>query len=332
MEKNYSIQTRNLIALCHIINDYEEFERRLLEYISPKYNRDFVADLFDISYKKKHKLGARKAKQFYNENKAIIDTINRYSNISMFINLSYGFHGEKEEEFQFFYKYISEHKDELDKILAILEKLKKLGFDKIEFNEELDFTKDKHYVYPRFRSNILDMEFTDNQEVIPTYKSDVVEYKSTGSNYLMKLGTFFDDFSEYGRKIFLNNLTFDPSRLPDKISKESLFDTLLDQADAVKEKRTKIRSSVDLGVSISDLEKQYFKSSKTIARLNDVKNKEELIEVLNRIKAEIETLKLLSSKHDESVTAQEPELSKEVLDSEKHQYLLRREAASIHWD
>lgn len=331
-EKNYSVHTRNLIALCHIINEFSEFEERLLKYISPKYNRDFVAQLYDITCEGKFKLGARKAKRFYSENKEIIDTINKYTNISMFINMNYGFHGDPHEDFQYFYKYISSHKSEIDKILPVLEKIKSLGFDKLEFNENLDFTKEITYVYPSFRRNFIDMKYFDNAEVIPTYENDVIEYKSTDSNYLMTLSIIGDDFSDYGRKITINSLTFDPSRLPNEISKQNIFDTLVAKAGATQEKRSYIRSSVNLGVSVLDLDRQLSSTSRTITGLEDVKNKTELIEVLTRMKADLEQLKVLSAEHDASISEKEPVLSSDVLENEKKLYLHRRDMASIHWD
>ena len=52
--------------------------------ISPEFNRKFIFQLWDIS-KGKTKLGARKAKKFYAENKSVVDMINQYSSIPVFI-------------------------------------------------------------------------------------------------------------------------------------------------------------------------------------------------------------------------------------------------------
>ena len=43
--------------------------------------------------------------------------------------------------------------EEIPKILRLLEKLKELGFNKFEFNEDEDFTKTIYSVYPSFRRN-----------------------------------------------------------------------------------------------------------------------------------------------------------------------------------
>ena len=47
-----------------------------------------MLQLWEISAGK-FKIGARKAKKFYKKNKSVIDTINKYSNITRFINDNY---------------------------------------------------------------------------------------------------------------------------------------------------------------------------------------------------------------------------------------------------
>lgn len=79
------IDTNNMIALCHIVDEFPEFEKWLLSVISSKYNRDFIFQVWDIS-QGEFKLGARKAKRFYRENKLVIDIINQYSSLPMFVN------------------------------------------------------------------------------------------------------------------------------------------------------------------------------------------------------------------------------------------------------
>ena len=61
MAKAHKVSTKNIIALCYILDEFEPFKKRLLKVISPKYNRDFVFQLWNISEGKKV-LGARKAR------------------------------------------------------------------------------------------------------------------------------------------------------------------------------------------------------------------------------------------------------------------------------
>lgn len=327
--ENKQAETNNIIALCHIIDSFEEFEKRLLPMISPKYNRDFVFQLFDIS-KGKFRIGARKAKKFYNENKSIIDTINQYSDIIRFINDNYTWHGESKGNLQFFYEYILNYKEEVEQILSVLGKLKELGFWKFEFNENLDFTKEVYHADPSFRRNI-HITYVANAKVIPNYL-EYINYKTTDSNYKMKLDVNGSTISEYGREIVLNSLLFDTKSFPPEINRENTFEYLLGLKNEQKGLTTTIRSSVDLDICISDLEIQLESTDKTINRLAGVKNKDELIIALSNIRENVEKLKALSTEYDSSILEKEPLLTTEVLKTEKSKYLERRFWSNIDLD
>ena len=329
MAQMYKGEIGNIIALCHIIDDFEEFEKKLIPMISPKYNRDFVFQLWDIS-RGKFKVGAGKTKKFYNSNKEIIDTINQYTNITRFICDNYGYHGEPNGNLEFFYKYITSHKEEIESILAVLTKLDKLGFRDFEFSEELDFTKEVYSAYPSFDRNF-DITYVANAEVIPNYQNHIY-YKTTDSNYKMKLdllGITEKEISDYGRKIELNSLLFNPNTLPQEINKENTYGKLLKAKNEQKEKTSLIRNSVDLSIGVSDLEQQFNYTSEIINKLSGVKNKEELVKILSSIKEDLKRLKILSVDYDNSILQEEPSLTPEVLEKEKSLYLERRHWASI---
>lgn len=329
MEKKYSAKTNNIIALCHIIDNFEEFEKRLNPMISTKHNKDFGFRLLDVS-KGKFKLGTRKAKKFYNENKEIIDTINKYSNISDFINSNYNWKGEPNGNLQFFYQYISKHKDEIDKIIKMLETLKQLGFYEFKFNENLDFTKEIYDVSPDFGRNLY-IIYVDNIQVIPDY-IEHISYKTLNSNYKIKLNIIGYDFFGFGREILLNSLLFDPKSFPEKIDRENTFEYILKLKKEQKEQAEIIKNSVNLGVSVLDLDKQLCSTNDTINRLNNIENKEQILEVLLSIRKDVEKLKILSSQYDDSISNQEPLLTPEVLKKEKDLYLRRRWLASLDND
>ena len=328
MKENYKIEINNLIALYHIMDDFEEFERKLKPLISTKYNRDFVYNLWKIS-RGKFTFGAFKARKFYKENKAIIDTIGEYSDISSFINRHYDWQGNQIGNLHFFYQYLIEHKNEIDKILAVLEKLKELGFTSFEFNEDLDFTKETYNINQNYNSVV---KYVDNIKMIPHYEN-YIKYGTTSSNYKMELSTTIkSEFSKYGRKIILNSLLFDVNRLPEKIDKETIINPILKLKEEQQEKSAPIRNSVDINVSIFDLETRLGYTTNTISRLEGVKNKKELLEVLSNMKQDVEKLRTLSSEYDSSVTENEPTLTPDVLEKEKSEYVRRREWRNLDID
>lgn len=325
MERNYSAETKNIIALCHIIDDFKGFRERLMSMISPAYNRNFVFQLVEISHGE-FIFGASTARKFYRDNKSIIDTINTYSDISRFICGNYGVYGEAYGSLEFFYEYILNHKDEMDKILAVLEKLNELGFDSFEFNENLDFTTELYGVEPTFRKN-RHITYVDNPEVIPSYDS-YITFGTTSSNYKMNLDILGDKIFGY-KNIKLNSLLFDPKSFPESINRENTFDYILELKDAQRDQTNAIRNSVNLSVTVDNLDMQLVASTIVIRKLDGVENKGEMLAILESIREDIEKLKTLSLQHDSRVSEQQPLVTPEVLKKEKILYLRRRDMENI---
>ena len=329
-----SAHVNNLIILCHILNDYDEFTQNLTKLIKTKYNRDIVYNLYKIS-NGKPVVGSKKVKKFYQENKSVIDTINKFSNISEFINYNYDWQGNLREDcdLDFFYKYITSHQEDLERMLSMLEKIKKLGFYELQFDEELDFTNNEYKIYTRFNDNFR-ISYLDNMEAVPNYRSDVVEYKTTGSNYEIVADVSFSDLSKYkyDKKIIVNSLLFDYKRLPEDITKEFTFDRIVSLKKEQQEDCDTIRDSVDLSISVDDLYSQFGITSRIIERLKNVESKEQLREILLGIKSYLDQLKSISSKYDDSVAQSDSTITKEKLQEEKQLYLKRRYWASIDID
>lgn len=330
-----SVHVNNLIALCHILNDYDEFTKNLTRLIKVKHkdNTDIVYNLYKIS-KGQVVIGSKKVKKFYQNNKSVIDTINKFSSISEFITHNYDWHGNLREKpgVDFFYKYITSHQKDLERILSLLEQINKLGFDRLEFNEELDFTNNEYKIYTRFNDNFR-ISYLDNIEAVPNYRSDVVEYKTTGSNYEIVAHVSFSDLSKYDEKeIIVNSLLFDYKRLPEDITKEFTFDRIVSLKKEQQEDCDSIRNSVDLSIGVDDLYSQFGTTSRIIERLKNVESKEQLREILLGIKSYLDQLKSISSKYDDSVAQSDSPITREKLQEEKQLYLKRRYWASIDID
>lgn len=326
MQNNKRISIDNMIVLCHILDDYEEFEKKLIKAMVHGSNRDFVFQLDDVS-KGKFRLGSYKARRFYEENKLIVDAINHYSTIPSFINLNYGTNGKIVGDIRFFYEYLVSHKEDIQKILLLINRLKELGFDNIEFNEELDFTKDVYKTSLSQYDNFY-LTYVANPEVIPNYTNEI-NYVTKDSAYKMVLtitGYKEKEISKYNRKIILNSLIFNPYMLPEKLDLEHTYGNLVRLKKEQSDKTSLIRNSVDLNVSILDLDKQYDSTYRIINGLNDsIKHREELVTLLMEIKAELEKLKILGQEYNKNISRNDSLLSQELLEKEKVYYLRRRE-------
>ena len=231
MNKNYFTKTDNIIALCYILDDFADFEQNLVQLLPNGYDRDLVFKLWDISLGK-FVFGTKKIKKFYEQNKAVIDNINAFSDIKSFIDDDYNQYGKSDGNLKYFYNYILEHENEIDKILNVLYKLKQLKFNRFEFNENLEFN-DTYRINPTFIFND-EINYLANIEIVDN--DYFIQYKSSASNYKMKLGIIDNDISDCRKEIILNSLVFDINTLPDNIDKESVFDYIVALNDEIKYK------------------------------------------------------------------------------------------------
>lgn len=321
-EKTISIRTGQLIALCYIFDDFDKFNSDLVKLKSSKHNKDIIDDL---------RSNSRKKRKFYQENKSTIDIINKYSSsLIMFIQSNYDYKGKlrNDSSLAFFYQYILSHKDKLQQIINLLERIDELGFHKLEFNENLDFANTEYKVNTNFYEN-LNITYLDNIQVIPNYENDVVVYGTTDSNYIINLNRFIKELAKYNGRIIVNSLLFDKERLPENITKESIFDEIIMLKGEQKEKCNTIRDLVDLSVNIDDLNAQFNSFNRVIERLCDGKSKNELCELALKIKENLDKLQMISDEYEDSLSKEESYVTKEKLQKEKQAYLKRRNCIDL---
>ena len=312
----------NLIALCHIIDDFEEFIKSINELDKSKDKRAIIYDIDKISRGKfVFRFGIKKLNTFYQDNKSVIDKINKYSNLSHFVILYYDF-GEK-NAMDFFYKYILSHKEDIDKIILLLEKIKKLGIKQIQFSEEIDFT-DKVYSVNRIFNYNDNVFYLDNMEAVPNYQTNVVKYRTTDSNYEINLSISYKKFAEHMREIKVNSLLFDAERLPDEITIDSIFNKII---RLKKEKQAAcdiVEEDVKLSVVLEDLFAQFATTSNVIQRLKNVSSKEQMLNLLKEIKSGLDKINELKSTYEADVLQEDSSITNEVLEGERRLYLDNR--------
>ena len=336
MHKKQVGNVENIIALCHILDNFEEFNKSWVKVIPKECHyevegMEFIEQLNDISLGK-FKLGFQKVKKFYKENKVVIDTINKYSNIKKFMGCS-GNISNNFNELEFFHKYLLDHKKDVNKVLLLLEKINELDFEEFYFNEELDFTKETYeatnmLTYGNYICNQT-ITFVDNIEIIPGYSDYYFSYKTLGSNYKFDLShvKIYSKIRCYGSNLVLNSLTFDPKLLPTNLDRESTYDKIVNLKEKQKEKNPLVNSfikdSVNLSTGVTNLEKELNMINKIINKLSSEKNKKELVLILSDVKKDVEKLKTLSDQYDVNILEEEPLLTKEILEKEKALHLKR---------
>lgn len=241
--------TKNIIALCYILDSFEEFSERLKNAIPTKYNRSFISDLYDISMGKIN--FSLKTRRFYKENKTVIDTINKYSNLLLYTNFSYDGQDylENEESLRFFHKYIMEHRGDLETILRVLNKIEQLKIDEIKLDKHMDFSKEEYELH-YWKSENYRYVLLNNLVLVPSGETDLIRYKSTNSDYKIVASrgacksSYLD--AQMASQITLNSLIFNPDKLPNDASVDGIYKTVFGLKKQNKGKYTEI-SHLDVG-------------------------------------------------------------------------------------
>jgi hypothetical protein len=231
---------------------------------------------------------------------------------------------------EYFFKFISEHKEDIETIKNIAIKIKNLGFDEIIYGENLDFTENE---YELIALDGFYIKFLDNIEVVPKYNYDRIRYKTNDSSYCIevKINGYGKDkrISEGLRRIELNSLIFDPERLPNEITFESTVGTIIKLAEDSKKDNQIIKDTVDMSVSVEDLITQYNNTKKIIESIENVKNKEEIKQILNNILSELTKLKSASLSFEKETVDSFPKISEDKIEDEKKLYLRIRKSTDL---
>ena len=321
MKKTYNLDINNIIVLCHLINKKEDVNTFSEDLKLIGYKSDYVKfckfiNKIEKLSNKQHVLLSGFERKFYLKYKDVIDTIITYSNMSSFSD-----NNNYRDIIELYNNYLLFHEEDIANILAVLNKLLDLGFEEIRFNEEYDFTKMVFDYNPEY-SHCTNIIYLDNIQVLPSYPG-VIKYKSNNSNYRIDM-EYSDLYTLTDSEIRVNSLLFDPSRLPNSLNMEFVFDEINDKARQYYDINKKIKNSINLSVGINALLEQAEVTSCMLDGLENVESREELIEILNNIIAEINKLKKLSCEYNVSLSNKEPMLSKEFLEEEKKKYLSKR--------
>lgn len=218
------------------------------------------------------------------------------------------------ECFNHAYNYILNNQENLDKMLAVLNRIQQLNFDMLEFNKDMDFTNEEMYMYTNFK-NADSISYLDNMIVLPTIYSNICRISTSGSNYMIKISNL-NEKEDFSTRIVVNSLIFDENRLPKKISKRNTFDKIINIYNEKKEDFIAINKLIELYTSIC----KYIKSASNeltpideeINKLNDIEIKEKLLELSSRIKADLDELKNVSFKIETDL-AKNKSISPEVV-------------------
>ena len=316
IKKNYNeISVDVLMVLCHILDDFEAF--RSSEYIK-SYSFDYTL-VEDIS-RNGSKLLCGQANAFCKRNKNVLDIIDTYMGFAYFMDDTFdlGSHTFR-GEVNYFYNYLVAHRDSLDSIISLLEKMQELGIIKICCDDSVDFKNERNSICIRFSGNDC-LNYFENMKAVPSSTVDRVSYITTGSKYKIRV------LGEYPI-ITVNDLLFDGSLLPDSIDPQRLFDEIMKLRTAVQDDNKQLISYVDAATVITELNLKYY-DLKEIFDARERENPENREALRNLLSEFLEVVKRISennSSYGRRIVEGSENLTPELLE-ENYIYTLNNRA------
>lgn len=279
--KEKKIEINTLLALCELQNDYKIFSSEFQSLIKGK---NIIYKLYNYIKSKKHIIKNITFAKFIEKYKHVLDVCNTYGCLADLTICSYDNNGNKFESVcdEYFINYIINNNGKVEIIKSNLEKLKKLGFVKIYFNEDYDFQKGNYTVS---FNNCEMFYFLENIKIVPTYDSINVTYLTENSHFKMPLNKNKDNQVFAGDIVYLNDLTFDPSILPNEISFSTTLGILKKKYFDLQEEYEKIYNIVLLNSLSNDLILKYKELKKLLENLNDKTSQKSLDNLSNDLKS-----------------------------------------------
>lgn len=226
----------NLIALSKVLDNFKDFNEKVRNLVSIVCNREVIYKLGQVS-NGVDCFNSDKIKEFYNENKSVIDVINEYSSIYSFICSNYDVNGNVmyNDSLNFFYRYMQENRDSIDSIVSVLERIKELGFSTLFFNQKLEDSEESYSINTSFNDNDT-IIYLDNMEVVSN-DGEYISYRALNPSFRLILVPDRDEISKINKRIEVNSLLFDKVLLPESISKDATFNQIMNMGiDLEKQK------------------------------------------------------------------------------------------------
>ena len=329
MEGTIEVSTSDLLALIVIIDEFEEFNNNFIELINNTANLNFYK-LKKIMNDEKV-FGNKELKEFYINNKEIINVINSYSNIYDFVAYNYDFTNKKiKDSFYQLYIYLKNNKSKLNKVIDLVIKIKKLGFNYLSISTNYDFTEQ---IYGMFGMPMINDEisYLDNMYVIPSYNGDIINYKTSDSDYeiILKKGVKKDVYVE---KMFINNLFMDIKKLPEEINYNNTFEYILKLRADIQNQYDILRQAINLSIGIDDLRNKYSHIFDLANLVDDTNIKNKLLSTLKNIEEDILELEYLSDNYRKVISNNNSLISENKVEEEKKLALKIRKNSYIDVD
>ena len=301
---------------------FSENARKLMA--SSKNANQALMNLYNIS-KGQKVFGARNIKKFYEKNKEVVDTINKYSDINLFLSKYYATSGKiKDENLLNYHEYVISHQEHKEEMLKLLESLREKGIENIIVDEKADFSFVGYSLCKNFQFNT-SFAYLDNMEATPSYDDNILWYETNKSDYKMNITPKYSEAdSNYCQVIEVNNLWFDPERLPKSLSKKDTFDEIISLREKKEDEYKVIKDAVELRLGVNDLYEQYNKLMSIADGLTTGGNNKGIIYALQKINNDLTQLQIAEKGYERQQRSYNPKVNRQVIDDEVKTYIKRK--------
>ena len=317
----YKIKIDDLIAICNIFNEMGVLKEELINLAK---NNDIITTVTSLKEVRRGLkfFGTKDLLNFAQKHEISFQKISNKTDLDEFlIEMGKG-------DFNYLYEYMCANIGNIDKIENLCNRLKSLGFKSLGFNDEFDFSTMEFEIKNKKELNQSNIAYLENMKPIVSIDTDILKYKSTVSNYMIVFNPIVNHF-----EIFLNDLTIDVDRLPKTMNASDLFKEIFELNKLISFDQSLVKDSVNLSVGILDLNEIVNNVSNRLSKLENVNESGEIKKILHDINSRITQLKLIKDGFNESIVTKSEYISDELLETEKHNYIRKREinnTRSIH--
>lgn len=321
-ERN-SVEVKSVLAICDMLDRFSAFCDEFKAFVQK--NGYGIVHLFDRLTNPIDILAAKRSvalREFYKKNKDCIDCITRicndngkvHSDLYHFFTTNFDREGNIKSEVLDVYKYLLEHKKDIDLIRMFLNKLVLLKYNTMIFDENLDFTEGDPVFHVRVSGAnkfgiANDLIFFENIEFCSYADESEIKYKTSGSRFAI---IKHDSFS----RILLNSLLIDIDEIPYDVSYENLFELIKSEYDKFAPEESDVHASVLLQSKIDELKGTVSDLENKVLQKFSGETASEISRVIEGLEVQIASLEKIKRDFDKSI----------CVESDITQYALKKAA------
>ncbi len=315
----------DVMILQKIDDDFDSFQEDLTELAQKHSHKNIVKSLERIKLRKKHPV-SKDIIKFYHKHQSTFDTITLSTTITLFLNNFYNEDGSKKlySPLFNFHEYFQAHPEERENAKELLSRMKDLKIECIEINPNIDFTSDQYTANKDELWNET-LTYLENIEVLPNYNQNAITYRSTGSNYAIKLPFYvmFGGASKSDKDITVTNLAFDKDCLPERLHVETFFRTLKQQREEIDPSCKRVKDAVDLSIQELDMRDVLAQAQRIVDDMNPNDANESLLDGLKTIRDGLEAFGIGINIHNDAAIQEDEKITEKVLEGERNKQLTR---------